>query len=85
MGWGVVLASRAKKDLRKVPASEQKRVKAALRELGKDPFLGDVRPIAGEPHIFRKRVGHWRILFELLETHRVVVVASIKRRTSTTY
>lgn len=33
----------------------------------------------------RRRVGDWRILFELHETKKVIVVTAVKRRGSKTY
>jgi mRNA-degrading endonuclease RelE of RelBE toxin-antitoxin system len=50
----------------------------------KDPRAGDVRRLGGES-ILRRRVGDWRIFFELDETRRIVFVAQISRRSSTTY
>jgi len=50
-----------------------------------NPFLGDVRKLKGGQEGFRRRVGDWRIFFDLYpEEHRVVVTA-IERRSSTTY
>ena len=40
----------------------------------------------GEYHgMFRRRVGSWRIVFRLKSEERIVLVADILRRTSTTY
>ena len=50
-----------------------------------NPFHGDVRKLQGGREGFRRRVGDWRIFFDVYpEEHRVVVTA-IERRTSTTY
>jgi mRNA-degrading endonuclease RelE of RelBE toxin-antitoxin system len=50
-----------------------------------NPFQGDVRKLRGGREGFRRRVGDWRIFFDVYpEEHRVVVTA-IERRTSTTY
>jgi mRNA-degrading endonuclease RelE of RelBE toxin-antitoxin system len=48
-----------------------------------NPFQGDLRKLQGLPG-FRRRVGDWRILFEVIPENRHVVVAAIERRTSTT-
>jgi mRNA-degrading endonuclease RelE of RelBE toxin-antitoxin system len=48
-----------------------------------DPFGGDIKRL--EPAGWRKRIGNYRILYDLdIEAHLVVVTA-IARRTSTTY
>ncbi len=84
MEWTVVLAGPARKSLKRIPASDKTRVLAALAEIQQDPFQGDIRKLQGLPG-FRRRVGDWRILFEVVLERRQVVVAAIERRTSTTY
>jgi mRNA-degrading endonuclease RelE of RelBE toxin-antitoxin system len=49
-----------------------------------NPFQGDIRKLQGLAG-FRRRVGNWRILFEVVLEQRHVVIAAIERRTSTTY
>jgi mRNA-degrading endonuclease RelE of RelBE toxin-antitoxin system len=49
-----------------------------------DPFQGDIRKLQGLPG-FRRRIGDWRMFFEIIPERRHVVVAAIERRTSTTY
>jgi mRNA-degrading endonuclease RelE of RelBE toxin-antitoxin system len=57
---------------------------AALAEMQQDPFQGDIRKLRGLLG-FRRRVGNWRILFEVVIGRRHVAIAAIERRTSTTY
>jgi mRNA-degrading endonuclease RelE of RelBE toxin-antitoxin system len=84
MEWTVVLAGPARKSLKRIPAGDKTRILAALAEIQQDPFQGDIRKLQGLAG-FRRRVGNWRILFEVVLEHREVVVAAIERRTSTTY
>ena len=84
MEWTVVLAGPARKALRRIPTGDRTRVLAALGEMQQNPFQGDIRKLQGLPG-FRRRVGSWRILFEVIPEQRHVVVAAIERRTSTTY
>lgn len=84
MEWTVVLAGPAKKALKRVRAGDRPRILAALEEMRENPFQGDIRKLQGLPG-FRRRVGNWRILFEVVLERRHVVVAAIERRTSTTY
>ena len=84
MEWTVVLAGPARKSLKRIPAGDRTRVLAALGEMQKNPFQGDIRKLQGLPG-FRRRVGDWRILFEIVAERRHVVVTAIMRRTSTTY
>jgi mRNA-degrading endonuclease RelE of RelBE toxin-antitoxin system len=50
-----------------------------------DPFAGDVIPLKNEQTSFRRRVGDWRIFFDVDSQNHVVDVPDIKRRTTTTY
>jgi mRNA-degrading endonuclease RelE of RelBE toxin-antitoxin system len=82
--WIVVLAGPAKKSLKRIPTADRARILAALEEMQRNPFAGDIRKLQGLPG-FRRRIGNWRILFELVPERHHVVVAAIERRTSTTY
>jgi mRNA interferase RelE/StbE len=82
--WTVVLAGPARKSLKRIPAADKTRILAALAEMQQNPFQGDIRKLQGLSG-FRRRVGNWRIFFEVLAEANQVVVAAIERRTSTTY
>jgi mRNA-degrading endonuclease RelE of RelBE toxin-antitoxin system len=84
MEWTVLLAAPARKSLDRVPASDRKRILTVLDEMQQDPFRGDVRKLHGLPGL-RRRVGNWRIFFEIVAERREVVVTAVQRRTSTTY
>jgi mRNA interferase RelE/StbE len=84
MNWGLVIANRAKRQLRRLPADEQQKISEAFWEMSENPFLGDVKLLRGL-NALRKRVGDWRILYELNEAKKLIVVTAIKRRGSTTY
>lgn len=84
MEWTVVLAGPARKSLKRIPSADKIRVLVALAEMEQNSFQGDIRKLQGLSG-FRRRVGNWRILFEVLPEPRHVVVAAIERRTSTTY
>jgi mRNA interferase RelE/StbE len=84
MEWTVVLAGPARKALDRIPKADQTRILTALAEMEQNPFRGDIRKLQGLPG-FRRRVGNWRILFEVAFERRHVVIAAIERRTSTTY
>ena len=57
----------------------------ALEETARDPFAGDVVRLKDQPTAFRRRVGDWRILFDIEPEKRRVLVHDVVRRTSTTY
>ena len=84
MKWSLVIANRAKRHLRRLSAGEQHWISDALSEMLEDPFRGDVKFLRGL-NTLRKRVGDWRILYELDEAKRMIVVTAIKRRGSNSY
>ena len=84
MKWEVVVERGAAKRLQRFPKSDRKRIAAALVEMESDPFFGDIVKLRGTAG-FRRRVGAYRILFDLNLEARRVEVTDIARRTSTTY
>ncbi len=85
MNWTVVLAKRAQKEVAKAPAKSQRLLRAALEQMSENPFSGDLVRLTSERATWRRRVGAYRIFFDVdLDLQRVEVV-DIARRTSTTY
>ncbi len=85
MPWVVQLAGPAQKQFARLPAKDQLRVKAALLAMEEDPFRGDIQRLKGQPTAWRRRVGSYQIIYDLYFERRLIVVAAILRRTSTTY
>lgn len=85
MSWTLRVAQRAAKALRRAPAKDRSRLVAALGEMQKAPFAGDVVRLQGEPNTWRRRIGNYRIFFEVSAQTRTVDIVDIARRTSTTY
>ena len=85
MRWDVRVAERARKALRRVPKGDQERIAAALEAMRDAPLGGDIVHLKNQPTAWRRRVGDWRILFDLYLERRLVDVLDIRRRTTTTY
>lgn len=84
MKWGLVIGSRAKRQYRRIPSQDRRGIDAAFSEMCEDPFKGDVKTLHGLNSL-RRRVGDWRVLFELSEAKKLIIVTAIKRRGSSTY
>ena len=82
--WQLIVHKRALKIVGRAPRPERERVLRALEDMRFDPFAGDVRPLQGHPTAFRRRVGDWRILFDASPERRVIEVAALARRSTTT-
>jgi len=50
-----------------------------------DPFSGDIVRLKAQPTAWRRRVGNYRIFYDVYLDYRMVVVVAVKRRSSTTY
>ena len=83
--WTVSISSSARKVVRRAPRSERERLSAELDRIAVDPLGRDTVRLRGLPNAARRRVGDWRILFELDFDRRLVHVTHIARRTTTTY
>ncbi len=85
MTWNLQLSGPAQKDFQNLPRNDQMRVKAALIAMQNDPFQGDIKRLKGQPTAWRRRVGNYRIIYDLHVTERSIIIAGILRRTSSTY
>ena len=83
--WSVLVEARAHKIIERAPRPERERLRKALAEMQLDPFAGDVVRLKHERTAFRRRVGDWRIFFDVYHQEGLVKVPVIERRSSTTY
>jgi mRNA-degrading endonuclease RelE of RelBE toxin-antitoxin system len=83
MNWKLLVAKSAKKELASLPRRDQVRLERALDALQDDPFSGDIKRL--QLSTWRRRVGSYRIFYDLNVEQHFVVVTAIKRRTSKTY
>ena len=85
MNWQVVAHNKTRKQLKRFSKKDIARIMAALDQFEINPFFGDIEKMEGEKNVWRKRVGSYRISFEIYMDKRIVFVFDIKRRTTTTY
>jgi mRNA interferase RelE/StbE len=85
MTWSLVIASPAERDLRRVPVSDRAHIDDAFSQMCVNPFIGDVKSLRGGKGALRRRVGDWRILFDVHQKRLLIVVTAVKRRGSKTY
>ncbi len=83
MNWNLLVTKPSRKELERLPDRQQLRIVRALQAMETDPFDGDIKRL--KPSGWRRRVGEYRIFYDLYVEERRIVVTSIKRRTSTTY
>lgn len=85
MPWELRVARRAEKALERAPKKDRGRILAALEAMRESPFSGDITRLKAQPWAWRRRVGDWRIFFDVDFDRQVIDVLEIRRRTSTTY
>jgi mRNA-degrading endonuclease RelE of RelBE toxin-antitoxin system len=85
MGWDVRVAQRARKALERAPRKDRQRIAAALDAMRENPFGGDIARLQNQPAAWRRRVGAWRIFFDLDMEQHIVDIVDARRRRSTTY
>src|SRR5229473_663033 len=74
MTWTLTVAHDAERNLRRFPSRDRRRLTSALREMHIDPFSGDVAQLRAQPVGYRRRVGAYRILFDVDVRSRCVSV-----------
>ena len=83
--WHLEIDHSVYKTLTRIPKKDTARISAAIEQLVVNPYIGDTHKIGGEDIVWRRRIGSYRIFYELhVDMHRVSVF-DLRRRGSKTY
>ena len=87
MNWVLIVDALARKQLKRIPPHDAKRLLSAIDELAVNPFVGDIEKMEGEKEkkIWRRRIGNYRIFYEIVSRDKIIYVFHVERRTSSTY
>jgi len=85
MKWGLVIANRAKRHHRRLSIEERAQIDHALSEISENPLAGDVKFLRGTRGVLRRRIGDWRVIFEIDREKRIILIVDVTRRASHTY
>ncbi len=83
--WSLEIDLQVYKNLKKFPRRDVDRIIDAIENLPLNPFFGDIQKMAGEKNVWRRRVGEYRVFFEIVSEDKVLNVFWVERRTSKTY
>lgn len=84
--YQILYSNKAIKSLVKIPKNYQKLIKEKLNSLAQEPLSLDVINLTGVSKADKRlRVGSYRIFFKIDENTKQIIIAEIKRRTTTTY
>ena len=85
MSWILHLNERAKKNLRRFPRKDQENINKVLIEISENPYSGDIAKLDSEENLWRRRVGSYRIKFQIINGRAIIYVYKLERRSSNTY
>ncbi|OGF89433.1 hypothetical protein A3I27_01525 [Candidatus Giovannonibacteria bacterium RIFCSPLOWO2_02_FULL_43_11b] len=85
MNWKVLVDAKARNSLERIPEKYSLRLKNAIDGMEIDPFDGDVEKLGGQENVWRKRIGAYRLRYEIYKEKKIVYIFKIERRTSSTY
>lgn len=86
VGWQLKIRNKALKDTAKFPKKDQERITNVIeKEIGLNPYLGDIEKIKGEENSWRRRIGAYRIFYEIITQEKIIYIFRVERRTSKTY
>lgn len=83
--WELKIDKPVFRQLSKFPRKNTERIFEVIKSLAVDPFAGDIEKMKGEENTWRRRVGSYRILYEVRINEKIINVAEVGRRTSKTY
>jgi len=85
ISWTLRVRNGIYKELAKLPPEERGRITKVIENLPHNPFVGDVEKIKDEKNTWRRRIGNYRIFYEIVSRDRIIYVFQVERRTSNTY
>ncbi len=85
MSWRIYVRDKASKQLKRLPADYITRIERAVNELAANPFTGDIEKMEGKDEVWRRRIGAYRIKYEISFREKMINIFEIERRTSSTY
>lgn len=85
MQWDIKIARRVFKQMKQISKKDVQRLFLVLRSLPQNPYSGDIEKLEGEENVWRRRVGVWRIIYEIFPKQKFIFIEDIWRRTDTTY
>ena len=77
------LNNNVSRELRRIPPSQQRRIQVAINGLEENPRPSGIRQI--RPNVYRIRVGDYRVLYQVDDDNRTILVGKVAHRNEATY
>lgn len=85
MNWKVKIANQVRKAMKRFPKKDARRLLFVLKILSENPYQGNIEKLEGEENTWRRRVGFYRIIYEIFSKEKIIWILDISKRTDTTY
>ena len=73
------------KKLSRFPKRDAERITYMIESLARNPYFGDIDKIKREDDKWRRRIGNYRVFYNIKQRERTVEVVLVERRSSNTY
>ena len=83
--WLLQVDPQVHKDIKRFPKKDVNRILEVIEILPINPYAGDIQKMTGEDDVWRRRVGEYRVFFEIIAKAKTLHVFRVERRTSKTY
>ncbi|MBI2475824.1 MAG: type II toxin-antitoxin system RelE/ParE family toxin [Candidatus Taylorbacteria bacterium] len=83
--WSVGVDPSVRKTLKRFNKKDVRKILAVFEGLSLNPYSGDIEKLKGGENKWRRRIGVYRIFYQIYQSSRTVYVAHIERRGSHTY
>jgi mRNA interferase RelE/StbE len=78
--YQIKFKSSAAKEFRKLPSGIKERIREAVNQLTKNPLPTGVIKLKGEDRLFRIRIGNYRIVYEIDDSVKLVLITRVRHR-----
>mgnify|MGYP001606990876 CR=1 FL=1 len=83
--WVLQIDPEVLKTLKKFPQKDSKRIVTVIESLPANPYSGDIQKMKGEENVWRRRIGSYRLFYEIFAEEKIIHVYHVERRTTQTY
>lgn len=67
-------------ELKQVDRQAVARIVSAVESLSSTPFPSGVRKLQGSRHTYRIRVGDYRVIYEVVQSHLLILILRVRHR-----
>jgi len=78
--YEVKFATSAAKEFRSLPLQLKRRIGAAIDRLSQDPRPSGVHKLVGHEHLYRIRVGQYRVVYEVDDKEQLIRITRVRHR-----